>query len=274
MLQLFDCNIKSQLQKGSLRDTQISAFIMDRQVQQKLISMADIALHCWLGTSSICCFDNGVTTRVCCSIAASHSICSARLFLPPSCQLAALPIIFLFIWQLLFLRRSRSRLELSLTSFHPQLFISSLLVFQFFSLILFGLTLPSAGGRVLQRKKYSHHIRGTFLTFLCHWICYRWPLSHPSSAFWLHYISSSCVKGRRLIVMDLSVNPELLPESCTRAPGGQMLFRVSDFSLHCLMVKPWRCPIMAISSYNNLILVSTFNNKQGLLSKNSYLTLT
>lgn len=149
MLQLFDCNIKSQLQKGSLRDIQISAFIMDRQVQQKLISMADIALHCWLGTSSICCFDNGVTTRVCCSIAASHSICSARLFLPPSCQLAALPIIFLFIWQPLFLRRSRSRLELSLTSFHPQLFISSLLVFQFFSLILFGLTLPSAGGRVL-----------------------------------------------------------------------------------------------------------------------------
>lgn len=103
----------------------ISAFIKKRQEHQKLISVADIALRCWLGSASICCFDNGVTTRVCCSIAASHSICSACLLLPPSCQLAAaLLIIFLFIWRLLVLRRSRSRLPPFLTPFHPRLFMS------------------------------------------------------------------------------------------------------------------------------------------------------
>lgn len=124
---------------------------------------------------------------------------------------------------------------------------------QFFSLVQLGLTLPSVGGRFLLRKTYSHNVCGTFLTYPCHWTRYRWPLSHPSSAFWFHCTSSLCDKGRRLIVMDLGMNPELLPESCTRTPGvrrevGRMLFRVSEFSLTCLMVKPWRFPIMAIFS--------------------------
>lgn len=148
--------------------------------------MADIALRCRLGTSSICCFDNGVTTRVCCSIAASHSICSARLLLPPSCQLAALPVIFLFIWQPLFLRRSRSRLEPSLTSFHPQLFISSLVVFQFCFLILLVLTLPPAGGRVLLRKKSIHTVSvvNSWLSSVAGFVTVGlWAIHHPPIGF-------------------------------------------------------------------------------------------